>query len=459
LTARSDRPGDALLLAREAADAQQKVSLLVRAAQLLHQRGHDEFALAQVEQALSTDPKNLAGRQQKGALLAALEKFAAARDWAENIVNDHPKDAPSWALLGEVEEAEWISRWRRPGADPARMRERAEQELHLLVQAIEPFHAAISLDPADFASGVNALRLRYLLLHLSGADHHPVSAQRLREAVRSAASSASKKNPANDAALSALAELSLLQGETVAADRYRAAFAHANPSLLQSIQDNLSLLADLQFRSEQVQDVLAMVDQEIARRPLRTQPEKVFLFSGHMIDRPDRNVARFPPSCEGAADAEISRMLDQLNASASDLAICSGACGGDLIFIENCLKRGLSLRLHLPFSEAQFLGTSVAFAGEQWVARYNEARRNPLTKLLIMSEELGTLPQGADPYSRTNVWELYTALCEGPERVRFIALWNGETGDGPGGTRHMVESVEKHAGQAYILDTKKLCRG
>jgi hypothetical protein len=48
---------------------------------------------------------------------------------------------------------------------------------------------------------------------------------------------------------------------------------------------------------------------------------------------------------------------------------------------------------------------------------------------------------------------LYSALAYGLQRVSFVTLWNGEPGDGPGGTEHMVELVRKLTGrQAIVID-------
>jgi hypothetical protein len=44
----------------------------------------------------------------------------------------------------------------------------------------------------------------------------------------------------------------------------------------------------------------------------------------------------------------------------------------------------------------------------------------------------------------------------GAERLDFLCLWNGEGGDGPGGTRHMMEEVHNMGGRTIWLDTKKL---
>ena len=73
-----------------------------------------------------------------------------------------------------------------------------------------------------------------------------------------------------------------------------------------------------------------------------------------------------------------------------------------------------------------------------------------------MPDEIGVSPPKVDPYSRNNLWQLYTALSWGPEKVRFICLWNGKEGDGPGGTKHMLEEVKKHSGRVYVLDTNEL---
>jgi hypothetical protein len=52
---------------------------------------------------------------------------------------------------------------------------------------------------------------------------------------------------------------------------------------------------------------------------------------------------------------------------------------------------------------------------------------------------------------------LHTALSHGLTRTSFVTLWNGEPGDGPGGTQHMVELVRKLTGrQPEIVDPSML---
>ena len=44
----------------------------------------------------------------------------------------------------------------------------------------------------------------------------------------------------------------------------------------------------------------------------------------------------------------------------------------------------------------------------------------------------------------------------GATRLRFITLWDGGGGDGPGGTRHMVEAVRRAHGEVRWIDTHTL---
>ena len=191
-------------------------------------------------------------------------------------------------------------------------------------------------------------------------------------------------------------------------------------------------------------------------------PRHVFLFSGHMIDGRDRASPRFPPQMESSASAAIAASLDEFGAGREDLGITEGACGGDLLFAEAMLERGASLDLHLPFQEHEFLANSVDFdkpaaaIPDHWRERYFAVRRNERTRVRIMSDELGPLPADADPYERCNLWMLEDALAFGPRKVRFICLWNGRGGDGPGGTEHLRREVKRRGGQERWLDTSKL---
>lgn len=184
------------------------------------------------------------------------------------------------------------------------------------------------------------------------------------------------------------------------------------------------------------------------------QPRQVFLFSGHMIDAPDRKVPRFPAEKESIAAEKIAAVLDKLDANSEDLALTQGANGGDILFAEACLHCGVKLLLLQPFDEPEFIQKSVLPSGESWCDRYYQIK--PHVQIKAAPIELGDLPEDSNPYERCNLWLLSTALSYGIEKVHFICLWNGEGADAPGGTAHMYQEVKNNTGQVNWIDTRIL---
>ena len=183
-------------------------------------------------------------------------------------------------------------------------------------------------------------------------------------------------------------------------------------------------------------------------------PKHVLLFSGHMIDGSDRQTPRFPAAKEPLAALAIANTVAEIGAGPGDLAICGGACGGDLLFAETCLARNMRLELYIPFDEKSFLADSVDFANAKWHDRYIAAKSR--ATLHVMPEELGSLPLGKNPYERNNLWMLDSAARFGCEKIAFICLWNGQGGDGPGGAQHFMDMASRKTTRIYWLDTRKL---
>jgi len=186
------------------------------------------------------------------------------------------------------------------------------------------------------------------------------------------------------------------------------------------------------------------------------QPRQVFLFSGHMIDAPDRTPPRFPSEKEPIAAQKIAETLDKLGADSQDLGLTQGACGGDILFAEACQQRGVKLQLLQPFEEPWFIENSVVNGGASWLDRYHAIKHKLDTPPLSAPLELGPLPNEMDAYEHCNLWLLASALAYGAEKVLLVCLWDGGGGDGPGGTAHMVEEVKTKNGRVVWLDTRKL---
>jgi hypothetical protein len=271
-------------------------------------------------------------------------------------------------------------------------------------------------------------------------------------------------------ALATRAELALLDGEEdPMRDHYEEAAALAvndgDSFALDSSSQTLDFLHALEFRPDLVEAAAQIIDGAEAQlqalhrgKPDQpAEPARVVLFSGHMIDRSDRAQPRFPEAKAAAAGQRIAAELDRLGVAPGDLGVTQAACGGDLLFTQACLARGMQMEIYLPQKEPDFLRDSVSFGAAHWQDDYDAVKKNTNAKFRIISDDLGPAPEGVDIYDRCNRWKLYTALSKGLAKVSFLCLWDGKAGDGPGGTQHMVDLVRDLTGrQAVIIDPATL---
>jgi hypothetical protein len=239
---------------------------------------------------------------------------------------------------------------------------------------------------------------------------------------------------------------------------WRAAVAAAGRDwfALDSSRQQLQLLSGLGFRPVETAQALAIVEAELVRLAPPFAPRQVLLFSGHIVDAPDRATPRFPLSKVAGARAAIDQALAALDAGPEDLALTQGAAGGDLIFTEAALARGVRVQWLQPLPEPEFIQRSVlsSAGAEGWRTRYFAAKAGLNEDPLCMLQELGPPPHGVSVWERGNQWLLQTTLAYGPEKARGVVLWDGGGGDGPGGTRHMVEEVRRRTGRVSWINIK-----
>ena len=98
-------------------------------------------------------------------------------------------------------------------------------------------------------------------------------------------------------------------------------------------------------------------------------PPTVVSFVGHMVDRKDRITPRFPEAIELKVKNGILNAIKTLNAK---IGYCSLACGSDILFAEAMAETNAQVTIYLPFNRQDFVETSVAFAGEYWIKRFDE---------------------------------------------------------------------------------------
>lgn len=470
------RIGDLLVLADEGPVAALRADAWIIAGIALRRSGEFELALEYLKKGLEIEPAHLPARRELGMCLQRLGKAGAsghstarARSHYKAILKDHPLDVETWALLGRLDKDDWTATWRTGGNSAKQNIAAAKAEVALLKSAIKSYENAYRADPRHYFSGINAIALARLGTHLG-----VLPADKRREvmagAVRFAAENEAQEKERYWAAVT-LGDLEVMEGKPLAvtqAYETAVAFPGLDRFSLQSSREQLLLLKDLAFRPQAVAAGIKVFDRALGRlqqsaRPgpvKATPPRQVLLFSGHVMDSPTRETPRFPPAAEALAAKAIANALEELGAGPEDVALCQAAAGGDLLFLEACKLRGLRCEVLLPFPEPEFVKHSVRTAadslnGATWQIRYYQAI-GTAAAVRVMPVELGDLPEGVDPFERCNLWLLYTALAMGLPKVRFVALWNGAGGDGPGGTAHMVSEVERLTGRVHWLDTRKI---
>lgn len=183
------------------------------------------------------------------------------------------------------------------------------------------------------------------------------------------------------------------------------------------------------------------------------------MFSGHLVDAPERAKPRLPNDTASIAAAQraIDATLAALGAGPGDLALTQGACGGDLLFTTACVGRGVETRWLQPYAEADFISRSVAPGGEKWLARYVSLRARLSRPPQAMPASLGAaIDDTTNPYRRCNRWLLDTAASYGLDRVQIICLFDGERADEDGGTAAMLEDARRMTSHVTVIDAQAL---
>jgi len=149
------------------------------------------------------------------------------------------------------------------------------------------------------------------------------------------------------------------------------------------------------------------------------------------------------------------RMADQLarwSVGARDTGICGGARGADILFAEECTKRGASVIMLIALPEEEFLERSVRLPDSDWEARYRALRARCDTR--FQNEEwAGRYPE-LDVFSRNNLWCIEKALSLASAKdVYAVLVWDGQpAGDGPGGTSDFADRIAKVGGHVVIMN-------
>jgi hypothetical protein len=171
--------------------------------------------------------------------------------------------------------------------------------------------------------------------------------------------------------------------------------------------------------------------------------KRVVVAGGHMLDAPDRSEPRFPVSEVPRVTAEVRAALERWGSGPKTTLITAGASGADLIAAEQALALGAAIHLVLPLPPQEFEDRSVAAPGSDWVRRFRRVLKIAETEVIGESTGKAIFSQAND-----RIVELARSR---DSRPNAIVVWNGQRGDGPGGTQNLVDQLGFEAPNEHIV--------
>lgn len=179
----------------------------------------------------------------------------------------------------------------------------------------------------------------------------------------------------------------------------------------------------------------------------------VVVFSGHMVDRLDRSIPRFPAVLENEIRSAIVRELESLKAG---IIFCSAAAGSDILCLEAADKLGAETHILLSSPRADFRRESVEVCGDQWGGRFDSAIDRATSVRVVNRHHLE---------SNSMAYEYAAQILLGIGELRAkrtgldvtpLVVWNCEADDGPGGTASFIHHCEGLGLVPCIINTREL---
>lgn len=242
---------------------------------------------------------------------------------------------------------------------------------------------------------------------------------------------------------------------------YKTAVATAADFAREAARNQLLLYQRLGILKDNTQAALNNICAVEQKEETPPAAPRLILFTGHRIDAEGREKPRFPRDKEAQARAMIAEAVlnEKEKTKGNLLGISGGASGGDILFHEVCEELDIRTKMYLVLPKNDYIKASVADGGPGWVERFKCLYDLRQPEILTDSSELPRWLRAKKGYSiwqRSNLWMLHNALYISEDNLTLIALWNGEVGDGPGGTEDMVRRAKDRGATFIDLDARKL---
>jgi tetratricopeptide (TPR) repeat protein len=508
-----DRPryqwGDLKLLQTEASGFQWEVEGLRIVGRAQFRKKAYEDARDTWEAVRSYDPNDKEANTWLGTIYQRVDKLTESNIALQRVLTE--ACATQWeraevhSLMGRNLKEKWKADWIKLPADK---RKAAALRSPLLKQSYDEYKKGFMEDLNHYYSGINALALLTTMTTLAQAlpevwnesfeddEEGERELKKIQDELTKLSGSVKLSLEATQVRMECsrqtdmwfsitLADLACLTSRrpTFVADQYRKALVGAQDLEIDSVRRQLVIYEQLGVMTANVAEALKAIpisnvkegpDEEPASvtEALRSapsineeqskQPPGILLFTGHMIDAPNRDKPpRFPAGKEDSARLAIKDAVEkELQAATGQvIGIAGGASGGDILFHEVCEELKIPTILYLVIPRDEYVKKSVRDAGSQWIDRFDKLYWRLPHRELSQSEELPRWLQNKARYNiwqRNNLWMLYNAMARGNQYVTLIALWDGDEEDGPGGTKDMMSKADESGAKTIWLQTKRI---
>lgn len=388
------------------------------------------------------------------------------------------------ALMGRNAKTKWEQSWVNL-TDAGAIQKNALTSQHL-DESFASYCQGFIEDRNHYYSGLNALAMSTILVELAKAqpvvwednfDTKEAAAQKLTEletvrneiatgvklALDSRQFTLTRRGEKDFWPEISVADLLLLTSKRPnrVVQAYKKAFTDATEQARVSAIQQIQRYHRLGILQENGAAVLGEFSVAPGAAPSTAKTPRVILFTGHRVDAEGRRDPRFPRKSVDLARQMIFDAVktEKDRADRPLLGLTGGASGGDILFHEVCEELAIPSEMYLVVPRADYIQASVADGGPDWVSRFNRLYDKLKPKILCDSEELPRWLRRKKDYGiwpRSNLWMLHSALYLSQDNLTLIALWNGASGDGPGGTEDMVKRAQDRGATFIHLDARKL---
>lgn len=304
-------------------------------------------------------------------------------------------------------------------------------------QAFSIYHqaylAALEKQDVDTAyyNGINAATLALFAGDLNGSD---TLARRVLDLCQSKLKTLEKEQ----AEISHWLYATLGETELLIGDQEEALFWYRKAA--EGASGDIRALASMR---KQARNILREQQRDPALLDGCLPVSSVVVFTGHMIDSPGRKNERFPPALEEQVRQEIARELTEVDAG---IGYSSAACGADILFLEEMLRRGGEINVVLPFEKDRFIAESVELVpGSTWLARFEDVLSKAV-RVQVMGHYDAS--DNNTNFEFANLYLFGASLTRGlilDTEVHGLTVWDGKAGGGLGGTSSAVCHWQKQA--------------